>query len=144
MFNEQIEPITVPQEGQISGLPRIHSEFRSRLTEKHPDIPPGSWFYSPGRLAQNIRIAEIKTRPLILPIGWPGADDIGIDNQEEVGRLMGQNSLDLIEAWKPQLLQGGISESDIESWAREHRTDLEATRVRNYLRFHVCTARVKP
>ena len=143
IFNEQLESNTVSQEGQGSGLLRIHNEFRSRMAKKHPDLPLGSWFYSPGRLAQNKRVTEIRTRALVIPIGWPGADDIGIDNQEEVGRLMGQNSLEFIEAWKPHLLQGGISESDFNIWAREHRADVDAMRFRNYMKFHVCTASVK-
>jgi len=79
-----------------------------------------------------------------MPIGWPGVDGIGIENQEEVGRLMGQNSLDLIEAWRPLLLQDGTSGSDIDMWAKEHQAAIETLTFRSYFKFYVCTGIIKP
>jgi len=127
-----------------SWFARIQGEAAKLIgMPNHMDMPPGSWFYIPTRLEKNPKIESIKRQTINVPIGWPGSSDNNIGNPEEVGQLMGQNTLDLVEAWAPALLEAGALQSDLDKWAKELKVDIDTLRVKPYLKFYVCTAIAK-
>ncbi|KAH8110275.1 S-adenosyl-L-methionine-dependent methyltransferase [Phellopilus nigrolimitatus] len=50
------------------------------------------------------------------PINWDGADPIENPNGAEVGKLMVLNVFDFLQASKPSLLSGGLSEKLVNTW----------------------------
>jgi hypothetical protein len=147
MFDEHKDPIPWISEGDEHKtkvwLARFHQEFLTRVGKNHVDIPPGPWFYMQRRLEENKRVTCVKTRDVLLPIGWPGGDDVGIECREEVGQLMVENAINLTGAWRPKLIEEGVPESEVDLWTRETVADVTQLRVKAYMPIYIFTARVK-
>jgi len=147
MYDDKKEPVNRGYEGQKPGtgswFARITGEHQDR-NQTMADYPPSPGYSIPKWLSTDDRLGDAMSRKVFTPIGWPGANDNDIENREEVGKLMGENCLEITKAFRPSLLKAGVSEREIDLWIAENEVDVLRTRIKIYTQWHYCTIKAKP
>lgn len=147
LYNEKGEPAVKAssdtEDGAGSWIARIISEFFSRVGKTRPaDYPEGPCAKIPGYLASEPKLKDIQTRVISIPFNWEGPAGNDMENQEEVGRMMGVNAYKLFLAWRPAMLSFGIPEAEVDQWIKEAEVDLATLRYKVYMNVHYWTGSV--
>ena len=148
VFDEHLKRMPEAQDllpGSGSWFSRMVGEINRRYAAQQvvTDFPMGPWASLAKWMGANKTLENLRINGQYVPISWPGEEHIALQNREEVGRLMGQNVIDLVNAWRPTILKGGVSDAEVDYWITETTAEMDGPRVKSYFRYHYFTAKAR-
>ena len=120
--------------GSGSWFVKLYNRMWSQLHVRFKDDRQNIWSLMLELVKGTHTVKELQTRVVQVPTGWGGTDD-NLENKEELGRLMGEDLVEVSEAFRPIIYANGVTDDEVTRWIEEAAADFKDLRIKAYIRF---------